>query len=130
MTNKKLGNDFESEFCEFLGEHGFWVHNMAQNKSGQPADVIAVKNQKAYLIDCKVCSDGKFPVSRVEDNQHYAMQYWKLCGNGDAWFAMKMPNGQVYMVPYRFINLLRGRNLQKALDSLADTAERWASKCG
>ena len=29
-TNKKLGNTFETEFCEILGKHGYWVHNMAQ----------------------------------------------------------------------------------------------------
>lgn len=41
--NKKLGNNFETEFCEILSAHGFWVHNLAQNQAGQPADVIAVK---------------------------------------------------------------------------------------
>ena len=38
-TNRKLGNTFEAEFCEALYAEGFWVHNMAQNQAGQPADV-------------------------------------------------------------------------------------------
>ena len=41
-TNRKLGNTFESEFCEMLYEKGFWVHNMAQNQAGQPADVTSL----------------------------------------------------------------------------------------
>lgn len=53
-TNRKIGNSFETEFCELLFQHGFWCHNMAQNAAGQPADVIAVKGKTAYLIDCKV----------------------------------------------------------------------------
>ena len=59
-TNRKIGNSFETEFCELLFQHGFWCHNMAQNAAGQPADVIAVKGKTAYLIDCKVCSNNRF----------------------------------------------------------------------
>lgn len=72
-TNKKLGNTFEAELCEILFKHGFWSHNLAQNAAGQPADVIAVKHKTPYLIDCKVCSRGKFPLSRVEENQHLSI---------------------------------------------------------
>lgn len=88
MTNKKLGNDFESAFCEILFEKGFWCHNLAQNQAGQPADVIAVRNGKAYLIDCKVCSRGRFTFSRIEDNQHTAMEAWQNSGNDKGWFAL------------------------------------------
>ena len=57
VTNRKLGNSFEQALCELLFEKGFWVHNLAQNQAGQPADIIAVINSKPYLIDAKVCSD-------------------------------------------------------------------------
>ena len=97
MSNKKLGNAFETEFCEILAEHGFWVHNMAQNAAGQPADVIAVKEGEAYLIDCKVCSQGKFAYNRIEDNQELAMSIWCECGNGYGLFALKFDTG-IYMV--------------------------------
>ena len=91
MTNKKIGNDFESELCELLATQGFCAHNFAQNQDGQPADVIAVKNKKAYLIDCKVCSTRKgFDLSRMEDNQDLSMELWKGCGNGEGWFAVKL----------------------------------------
>lgn len=101
--NKKIGNRFEEEFCNTLAEHGFWVLNVAQGKSGQPADVIAVKDNRPFLIDCKVCSNLKqeFVTTRIEDNQVYAMELWEDSGNGLAWFALKFTEtGMVYMVPY------------------------------
>lgn len=82
-----------------LADAGFWAHNMAQNASGQPADVIAVRDGKSYLIDCKVCSDGRFPLYRVEENQKLAMMLWQECGNGQGWFALNL-DGLVYMVEY------------------------------
>ena len=97
MSNKKLGNSFETELCEILAEEGFWTHNMAQNAAGQPADVIAVKDGDACLIDCKVCSRNRFPFSRIEENQQSAMELWRDCGNGEGWFALQFSN-QIYMV--------------------------------
>ena len=101
-TNKSLGNSFESELCNLLFQEGFWAHNLAQNQSGQPADVIAVKNSVSYLIDCKVCSNGKFPFSRVEENQDLSMTLWEMCGNGQGWFALKVRD-DVFMFPYAVI---------------------------
>ena len=97
MSNKKLGNSFEAELCEILSEHGFWSHNLAQNEAGQPADVIAVKDGEAYLIDCKVCSNGKFPFSRIEENQELSMLLWRECNNDEGLFALKFDT-QIYMV--------------------------------
>jgi len=113
VTNKKLGNDFEARLCEILFEEGFWCHNLAQNQAGQPADVIAVKNQKAYLIDCKVCSNNSFALSRMEDNQDLAMEHWKDCGNGEGWFAILIGESDIYMIPHFTI-----RALSKAQSSL------------
>lgn len=106
VTNKKLGNDFESEFCQLLFDQGFWVHNMAQNAAGQPADVIAVKDHKALLIDCKVCTRKGFALSRVEDNQHLSMDLWRDRGNGEAWFAVKTMEGEIIMIPHFSIKVL------------------------
>lgn len=98
MSNRKLGNSFESELCEILFNHGFWCHNLAQNQAGQPADVIAVRNRQAYLIDCKVCSSDFFTFSRLEDNQILSMDLWKDSGNGTGWFAVKFDD-RIYMMP-------------------------------
>ena len=101
MSNKKTGNDFEKKFCEILSERGFWVHNFAQNQDGQPADVIAVKNDTPYLIDCKVCKKGIFQLSRLEENQILSMRYWLDTGNDDAWFALKVNDDILMIIEYR-----------------------------
>lgn len=126
-TNKKLGNLFENEFCELLSKKGFWVHLLAQNKSGQPADVIAIKSGMAYLIDCKVCSRHSFSLSRVEDNQQTAMEYWSDCDNGVGWFAIKM-NEEILMLSYDTINELSNRMSSlndEQLRRFGISLERW-----
>ena len=97
MSNKKLGNQFEAELCEILAKEGFWCHNLAQNSAGQPADVIAVKCGEAFLIDCKVCSQGKFQYNRIEENQDLSMELWRDCGNCVGWFALKFDT-RIFMV--------------------------------
>ena len=81
QVNKTMGNHFEEELCELLAEQGFWAHNLAQNQVGQPADVLAVRDNIAILIDCKVCSNNRFPLSRIEPNQEAAMTMWEAQGN-------------------------------------------------
>lgn len=102
MINKKLGNKFEKELSEILYNAGYWVHLLNQNKNGQPADIIAVKNKKAYLIDAKVCSFEKFSFKRVEENQHLSMQMFIDCGNTTPYFALKARN-EIYMLSYKTI---------------------------
>ena len=107
MSNKSMGNHFEADFCEILRENGFWCHNMAMNQHGQPADVIAVKNGKSFLIDCKVCSTNRgFVFSRIEENQYYAMDYWSICGNGSGWFAILFGE-RIYMVSLDKIRMFK-----------------------
>lgn len=106
MINKKLGNDFEQELCEILADYGYWVHNFANRKNGQPADIIAVKDGGAYLIDAKVCSYEVFPFRRIEENQHLSMDMWIECNNIEPYFALKCRN-EIYMVGYRTINDLQ-----------------------
>ena len=132
MSNRKLGNSFEQDFCETLAFHGFWAHNLAQNQAGQPADVIAVKNKKAYLIDCKVCSGKSFPLSRVEENQDLAMSFWKDCGNSEGWFALKI-NEDIYMIAHLVIATLKNRQSVLSFDDITKVGipfERWVRKCG
>lgn len=105
MSNRKLGNDFERELCELLHDNGFWVHNFAQNQAGQPADIIAVKNRSAFLIDAKVCSNNKFDLKRIEENQHSSMKLWEECGNGTGWFALKTTDG-IFMHTYETLENL------------------------
>lgn len=76
MSNKSIGSKYEQKIADYLFEHDWWVHRLTQNASGQPADIIAVYKNRAYLIDAKYCENDKFPVSRVEENQHLAMTQW------------------------------------------------------
>lgn len=108
VINKKLGNDFEQELCEILADAGYWVHNFANRKNGQPADIIAVKNCKAYLIDAKVCSYEVFPFRRIEENQQLAMDMWIECGNITPYFALKARN-EIYMISWQTIKCLRAK---------------------
>ena len=118
MNNKKLGSDFELELCEKLSEYGFWVHPLNMNKAGQPADIIAVRKKNAHLIDAKVCSSRGFALSRVEENQETAMTLWNECGNGQGWFAMKVPTNEVYMIPHLLIQAYKGRQSHLSLSEI------------
>lgn len=133
MSNKKSGNQFESELCEILSMYGFWCHNLAQNSSGQPADVIAARNGQSYLIDCKVCStDNGFALSRVEGNQELSMSLWEECGNGQGWFAMKLPTGDIFMVPHFVIKAYLNSQSYLSPGEIYETGkpiEKWVMKC-
>ena len=142
MNNNALGRRFEITFSEMLSDYGFWVHRLNASKAGQPADIIAVRGGKAYLIDCKVCSKGAFRTDRVETNQHMAMSLWESCGNGQGWFAMFFPDEQytIVMVPYfnikaadpighlSYEDIIRygyGKPIEKWLDSTNVRKVKW-----
>ena len=127
MINKKLGNDFEQELCEILADAGYWTHNFANRKNGQPADIIAVRSGGAYLIDAKVCSYEVFPFKRIEENQHLAMDMWLECGNIEPYFALKARN-EIYMVSYVTIkNLIRKGKKQLNLEDMNKYGTRLAT---
>jgi len=100
MNNNQLGREFEIELSRMLFDRHYWVHRLNANKSGQPADIIAVRNGKAWLIDCKHCVGPVFRLDRVEPNQQSAMDLWELSGNGQGWFALRFDGEGIYMVPH------------------------------
>ena len=131
MSNKKLGSDFEQELAEKLYEYGFWVHLLNANKAGQPADIIAVKGKVAHLIDAKVCTNGVFPLSRVEENQDMAMTLWKECGNGEGWFAFKVAD-EVYMMPHYTVMYCKDTQSSlsaKDIATLGKPLREWVNRC-
>lgn len=132
ISNRAVGNAFEKEFCELLYAYGFWCHRLTQDSAGQPADVIAVRNKVAYLIDCKDCSAKGFDLRRVEENQINAMQLWDECGNGQGWFAIKVPTDEIYMLPLFVIMAYRSRQSSLSyaeIHELGKTIEEWMRKC-
>lgn len=131
MNNRKMGNHFEKELCEILSNHGFWVHPMRQDNSGQPADIIAARNKVAYLIDAKVCSHNTFPLSRMEENQDWAMEIWKDCGNGLGWFALKTDRG-IYMISHYGIKAYQNLKSSLSFEEIIDLGmpiDKWVKKC-
>lgn len=119
MNNKRIGADFENEFCELLAKDGYWVHFMTPDRTGaQPFDVIAAKYGKAYAFDCKTCDAGTFSIKRLEDNQIMAFERWIRCGNDDPIIAIKH-NGAVYYCWYSNLAVVETvaiKSLVKAYD--------------
>lgn len=133
--NRTLGNGFESRLAGELAKHGFWVHLLKQSQDGQPADIIAVKNNTATLIDAKVCSDGFFRTSRIESNQEGSMMVWGDSGNDSWWFALEMPDGSIYMIPgqtalhwelFHRSPTIRWAELKEGFLTLERWCERWS----
>lgn len=130
-SNRAIGNAFEQELCELLFEYGFWVKNLKQDNAGQPADVIAVRNKVAYLIDAKDCSSKGFDLRRVEENQTTAMKLWDECGNGRGWFAFKV-NDEVYMLSIGAIMVIASSNKSIPLSTISAIATplgEWVKRC-
>lgn len=128
MNNKQAGNNFEREFCEQLARDKFWAHFMGGSKNGQPADIIAVRNEHAYLIDAKDCQNDRFVLSRIENNQDMAMRYWEMCGNNQGIFALNTSKG-VYMLRYGVVQVLeiagiKSLNMQ-AIEQYCTPYEEW-----
>ena len=128
MNNKQAGNNFEREFCEQLARDNFWAHFMGGSKNGQPADIIAVRNEHAYLIDAKDCQNDRFVLSRIENNQDMAMRYWEMCGNNQGIFALNTSKG-VYMLRYGVVQVLeiagiKSLNMQ-SIEQYCTPYEEW-----
>lgn len=128
MNNKQAGTNFEREFCEQLARDKFWAHFMGGSKNGQPADIIAVRNEHAYLIDAKDCQNDRFVLSRIENNQDMAMRYWEMCGNNQGIFALNTSKG-VYMLRYGVAQVLeiagiKSLNMQ-AIEQYCTPYEEW-----
>lgn len=98
-TNKRLGNRFERELCDLLAAKGFWAHNFAQNKDGQPADIIAIKGRYHTLIDCKLVSTSKgFDFSRWEENQRLSMELFSNRCDYMCFLALKLITGEIRLL--------------------------------
>lgn len=130
-SNRAVGNAFEQELCKLLFDNGFWTHPLKQDSAGQPADIIAVRNKVAYLIDCKDCSAKGFDLRRVEDNQITAMDLWEECGNGQGWFAFKIHN-EIWMMPKFTLVSYMSYQSTLSFDEIFESAkpfEKWVKRC-
>ena len=117
---------FQREICKMLSEHGFWAYETINKKSGQPVDVIAVKSDIGYIIECKVTKSNRFPLSRVEDNQITSIQLFNKCGNSESWFAFyfaKHPDNVLFVRADKIIALVESGAKSTTYDELKDMGE-------
>ncbi len=104
-SNKKIGNDFEKEYARILKSRGYWVTFLTPKRhvGSQPCDLVAIKNDKAILIDCKTCKTHLFPISRIEENQRQAFKRYLKCGNTTFILAIKY-NNKIYEINMKNID--------------------------
>lgn len=104
-SNKKIGDDFEKEYARILKNKGYWVTFLTPKRhiGSQPCDLIAIKNDKAILIDCKTCKTHLFPISRIEENQRQAFKRYLKCGNTTFILAIKY-NNKIYEINMKNID--------------------------
>lgn len=122
MSNKKNGTVFERNFAELLSREGFWAHCLKDNANGQPFDVIAARNGRTYVFDCKDCATERFVLSRIEENQHNAMNLWSETGNQPGLFAIKF-SGRIYLMSLKMLDILE-KNGTKSITEIE------ARRCG
>ena len=100
-NNKKIGNDFEKDFADYLAKNGCRVAPFPgkDHTNSQPADNIACKNNEPFLFDCKTLANknGLFPIHRIEENQRLAYKRFKQTGNKKYYLAI-LWNNNVYLV--------------------------------
>ncbi len=100
-VNKIIGNEYEKKFTEYLQRNGYWCHIFSYNTNGQPCDVVAIKNDAAYLIDVKHCEENRFYFKNIQPNQITCFEYNLQCGNKNTGFAIWFENlRRWYILPY------------------------------
>lgn len=90
-----LGNETEQEVAKFFKSKGFWSYITPKKVSGQPVDIIAIKNNENWLVDAKHLDMKKksFPFSRIEANQVDSLTYArKFAGIKNVGFVICLEN--------------------------------------
>lgn len=102
MDNKIKGNKFEEDVAYKISKQGFWatVISGAKYTGAQPADIIASKNNKFFIIDCKTLENktGRFTIDRAESNQIRAYKKLYSVGSYNYFYYILWKN-DVYVVP-------------------------------
>lgn len=124
MSNKSNGTAFEKDWAYTLSKIGYWAHCVKDNANGQPFDVIAAKGGRVFAFDCKACKD-KFLLSRVEDNQYFAMKKFIECGNANAYFVLKF-GVNTYLIHFADIIDLRQNHISSISEDDARRLDQWS----
>ena len=114
MNNKKLGNTFENEFLETLGNLGFWATFIPPDNAGnQPFDIIAVKDGEPWAFDCKTCEKTTFTLNRLEVNQVFAFRLIRNRGGCQYTYIAVKHNGEIYLIDFEQLILERSVKLDE-----------------
>lgn len=106
MNNKKIGNLMEKKVAETLALGGYWVHRLQDNHNGQPFDMIAIRENRAYCIECKHCAGSVFLFSRLEFNQRNAFYKLEKCKTY-GYIAIQFSGAdKFYLVDYNYVREL------------------------
>lgn len=129
MNNKLAGTRYEERVAQILYDRGYWVTLLTASRTGQPADIIAIRGMEFALLDAKFCAKDRFELRRVEPNQIRAMtMLGKRSGNAIAAFVLGMSTGN-YIISWERVNDLMNRGVKSI--GLAEceeliTLEEWA----
>ena len=100
-NNKELGNDFENELENILGNYGYWVYHTPNKNSGQPCDFILAKDNYIVLLDSKHCDKDYFDFKDIRENQILCFELNKRKGNTNTGFAIYFkPINQRFVMSY------------------------------
>ena len=100
-NNKELGNDFENELENILGNYGYWVYHTPNKNSGQPCDLILAKNNYIVLLDSKHCDKDYFEFKDIRENQLLCFELNKRKGNNNTGFAIYFkPKNKRFVMSY------------------------------
>lgn len=120
----KESDAFERELCETLGRCGFWASIFPKAHDGsQPADIIAINKDGKHLIDAKLCANGRFEFRRMEENQVSAMRLFEERAGGKGWFAVKYPDGVVYMLSQKDLELFETVLGMRSIKEIPESCE-------
>lgn len=131
-NNKELGNDFENELENILGNYGYWVYHTPNKNSGQPCDFISGKDNYIVLLDSKHCDKDYFEFKDIRENQILCFEINKRKGNTNTGFAIYFkPKNEWFVMSYDkytyLTNLLKKRAYPselKPIDEYLKSVER------
>ena len=113
-NNKELGNDFENELENILGNYGYWVYHTPNKNSAQPCDFISGKDKYIVLLDSKHCDKDYFEFKDIRENKILCFEINKRKGNTNTGFAIYFkPLNEWFVMSYDkytyLTNLLKKR---------------------
>lgn len=137
LQNKKqidIGDETEIAIGKIFQKNGYWCHIFQKKVSGQPVDIIAIKENINWLIDAKHLEENKksFPFSRIEMNQIESLTYAKeYAGIKRLGFAICVGNDhtRAFFLPFDYFMEMYQNGLKSVKISLLEDLQEVLDKC-